>query len=219
MSTFLFWVNLGAVSVFSSSCFDWSLTLLLLPRLLRLLNCTLFFEVVVTVHSFWQPMLWRCDRGQTLPFSSWDVLRASPKLFLRLRLFSFGDLGRVSGSCHHIEKISSHNKTAASKVIIAETLFHNPKGILTRNWQVLNYKLNSKQLQVNRLFALSNIKSLAIESNTTKMILILVTYLLKLSLRRRWLVIEIRYWICFDHQGLPELLDGCFLLFLNVSWK
>jgi hypothetical protein len=49
------------------------------------------------------------------------------------------------------------------------------------------------------------------------MIFILVTYLLKLSLRRRWLVIEIRYWICFDHQGLPELLDGCFLLFLNVS--
>lgn len=144
MSTFLFWVNLRAVSVFSSSCFDWSLTLLLLPRLLRLLNCALFFEVVITVHSFWQPMLWRCDRGQTLPFSLQDVLRASPKLFLRLRLFSFGDLGRVSGSCHHIENFSSHNKTAASKVIIIAERhsFINPQGILTRNcyrWKITNW--------------------------------------------------------------------------------
>jgi hypothetical protein len=44
-------------------------------------------------------------------------------------------------------------------------------------------------------------------------------YLLEFSLWWRALIVETRYWFCLDYQVLSELLDSCFLLFLEtLQW-
>lgn len=95
----------GAVFAAPFSCLTRSLTFKvpLCPLLSRLLIGPLLLGVVEAVPSFLLPRLWRCIRA-ALSFSSCDATTASPQLFLRVVLFSLGDLGRVSGSCNHMHK-------------------------------------------------------------------------------------------------------------------
>lgn len=92
MSAFVCWVILGGADFVSLPTFDFSQ----LPLLLRPRTWSLDFGVTgLLVASFLLPRLWRCGREQ---HTSGDELIASPELFLLV--VSFGDLGRVSGSCH-----------------------------------------------------------------------------------------------------------------------
>lgn len=88
----IFWGEACVVS----ACFSWFFTL---QEPLVFCPGTLTFVVDAGDSTLPVPRLWRCARAQTFSLPSGEET-TSLQLFLRLKLFSFGDLGLVNGSWH-----------------------------------------------------------------------------------------------------------------------